>query len=295
MPPIKPGMWAVSPAEIDPQYLRFWRDLLGAWAMWSTNPFDLTRQANTSQGGGETLGPSKYGTALIFDGGGTTLQAPAPNFDLPDKQHFSCMALASRDAGTNEDAIFRTNDLGDDANVWFSLVYTGTNDLQPRFEIRDSSPAWHNTLANEVAYGDMHLIVGTFDEGTLKIYVDGVEENENATAGSTLVTPVSTPELAWGWYDAQASLLDGKLALTAAWNRTLSPADIGLLQLDPFGFIRPAPLFPSGLTVDLFATADGSIVDVVNELDAASPLWSSVDDDPDTPTDTDWINNAVDV
>jgi hypothetical protein len=44
----------------------------------------------------------------------------------------------------------------------------------------------------------------------------------------------------------------------------------------------------------LFATGDGTITDVVNELDAASPLWSSIDDDPATPTDSDWINNTED-
>lgn len=52
-------------------------------------------------------------------------------------------------------------------------------------------------------------------------------------------------------------------------------------------------VFDLALTVTLFATADGTITDVVNELDAASPLWSSIDDDPATPTDTDWVNNAI--
>ena len=52
--------------------------------------------------------------------------------------------------------------------------------------------------------------------------------------------------------------------------------------------------YTGGLTVTLFATADGTIVDVVNETDAASPLWSSIDDDPATPTDTDWVNNNID-
>ncbi len=52
-------------------------------------------------------------------------------------------------------------------------------------------------------------------------------------------------------------------------------------------------VFDLALTVTLYATSDGTVADVVNELDAASPLWSSIDDDPATPTDGDWINNAI--
>jgi hypothetical protein len=41
----------------------------------------------------------------------------------------------------------------------------------------------------------------------------------------------------------------------------------------------------------MLATADQGATDVVNELDATSPLFSSVNDDPDAPDDADWINN----
>jgi len=47
--------------------------------------------------------------------------------------------------------------------------------------------------------------------------------------------------------------------------------------------------------VNLYATLDGTVSNVVNELDASSPLWSSINDDPSTPTDSDWVNNAVEV
>lgn len=45
-------------------------------------------------------------------------------------------------------------------------------------------------------------------------------------------------------------------------------------------------------SAELFATADGSVADLLNELDAASPIWSSIDDDPASPVDTDWANNS---
>ena len=49
----------------------------------------------------------------------------------------------------------------------------------------------------------------------------------------------------------------------------------------------------SGVTVSLFPTGDGTIVDVVNELDTVVNLFASIDEDPDSPNDADWINNAV--
>jgi len=46
----------------------------------------------------------------------------------------------------------------------------------------------------------------------------------------------------------------------------------------------------------MYGTGDGTITDVVNELDTTVNLYQSVDDSPLSPTDTDWINNnAVEV
>ena len=51
-------------------------------------------------------------------------------------------------------------------------------------------------------------------------------------------------------------------------------------------------LYSGGLTVTLFATGDGTITDLEDETGATTGLWASIDDDPDTPTDTDWVNNV---
>lgn len=55
---------------------------------------------------------------------------------------------------------------------------------------------------------------------------------------------------------------------------------------------RPIPYGPTLPTLTLYATGDGTIVNVVNELDTTTNLYQSIDDDPSTPTDTDWINNT---
>lgn len=47
------------------------------------------------------------------------------------------------------------------------------------------------------------------------------------------------------------------------------------------------------LTVTLYATSDGTISSVVNELDTTTNLYQSVDDDPATPSDSDYINNTI--
>jgi hypothetical protein len=47
-------------------------------------------------------------------------------------------------------------------------------------------------------------------------------------------------------------------------------------------------------TVALSPTAQGAITDVVDEGDATSDLWASVDDLPSSPSDSDWNNNTDD-
>jgi hypothetical protein len=54
---------------------------------------------------------------------------------------------------------------------------------------------------------------------------------------------------------------------------------------------------PTGVatdTVSLFPTVDGTKTDVVDEGDATSDLFASIDDDPASPSDSDWNNNTDD-
>ncbi len=70
------------------------------------------------------------------------------------------------------------------------------------------------------------------------------------------------------------------------------------LFVEPFSmpvtrFVQIIEPLPVVLTFNMVATGDQLVSNVVNELDAASPLWSSVDDDIDSPDDADFINNAI--
>lgn len=56
------------------------------------------------------------------------------------------------------------------------------------------------------------------------------------------------------------------------------------------------PTFISGSvrpTAQLSVNGDGTGADVVNELNTTTNLWQSIDDDPASPTDTDWNNNRI--
>lgn len=46
-------------------------------------------------------------------------------------------------------------------------------------------------------------------------------------------------------------------------------------------------------SVLVYANGDGTIADVVDEGGATTDLYQSIDDDPDTPNDADWVNNQV--
>lgn len=47
------------------------------------------------------------------------------------------------------------------------------------------------------------------------------------------------------------------------------------------------------LFVSLYANGDGTGANVVDENDLTTNIWQSIDDDPRSPTDTDWINNTA--
>lgn len=64
--------------------------------------------------------------------------------------------------------------------------------------------------------------------------------------------------------------------------------------IDGVLFLRPPTFIPGAVTPSftIHANEDGTIVNVVDELDTTIDLFLSVDDDPATPTDSDWVNNT---
>ncbi len=59
--------------------------------------------------------------------------------------------------------------------------------------------------------------------------------------------------------------------------------------------VEVTPVAASTQSTSLLATGTQTTTDVVDETDATTDLHLSVDDDPASPDDNDWVNNAVDV
>jgi hypothetical protein len=90
--------------------------------------------------------------------------------------------------------------------------------------------------------------------------------------------------------DSNGAWSIGDIAFIAGWDRVLDAGEVRQLWQDPFGFVRPKveglPTFSS-----LYSTADGTLESVVDEIDSTTDLYDSINDDPEFPDDTDWINN----
>ncbi len=292
MPPTKPGRWAVSPAEIDPQWLHFWSGLIFCTPLFEGSglrSFDhagrVAASSNSTAGAWE---PSTHG--IGWSTFNTSGRMTFPGVPIPRGDSEITMFVAGRmsQAGdlTNGVITFAADNFGNDYAL--AINYAGVDDwaFNGAASLVNTWPAAED--------GDVHT-VGVVRKlgGATRFIGDGLFQAE--IAGAATLPNVRPDNIVLGGASQTDSLgLGVNTVIAYVWDRVLSDEDLARLHADPFGPVRPAPLFPSGLTVTLFATADGSITDVVNEADAASPLWSSIDDDPATPTDTDWVNNNID-
>ena len=153
-----------------------------------------------------------------------------------------------------------------------------------------------DTTAGTWPLGTSVLSIVRWDGATLEGFKYGLDGQLVGTNSSAESTNVSTGGQVGINYAADT--LGGAshdYTVAYAWDRHITDAEIRLLLDDPYGPIRMADPSPSGLTVSLFATATGTITAVVDETDATSDIHLSVDDDPASPTDADWMNSSVDI
>ncbi len=107
----------------------------------------------------------------------------------------------------------------------------------------------------------------------------------------------------WGYYDQSGFQEACDDSDSGTWECSTSDTDatgidwgidhtaISVAVFDQFAIETNSP--GSGTAVILLSTGDGTVSGVVSELDIASNLHQSIDDDPDSAIDTDWINNAT--
>ncbi len=292
MPSIKPGRWSVNLADVDPAYLDLWRGLVALVPLLegSGPPRDVVRHLGASDATGIWT-PTGLGYGYTTDQGTTNNLEFASSTDLAlsGDQIFSILVVVDVVSipTFSKGLVAHRSAFAD--GLWQLYSEEGVGIRWGFHNGSLQTVAWATVLQT----GQNVLLLTRRTGGEYELWVNGVSLGIQNDAGTFNLVANG---LAIGNLQTDTSNgLPGDYQLFAMWKgRSLSGADARLIQQDPFGLIRPALFIDAALTVTLFATADGTITDVVNEADASSPLWSSIDDDPASPTDTDWINNAID-
>lgn len=149
---------------------------------------------------------------------------------------------------------------------------------------------WRATGIDTTAFDTGVSVVNPMST-TIDIEAGGVAVGASTVTGNTGSTAwTGLTEVYDQFIAAEAAKMSGAhdsfVSAETAW--TVTATDTG--GANPFVLVVASW---SEATTSLFATADGTITDVVDEADTTVDLFASIDDDPDTPSDTDWINNAV--
>lgn len=257
MPLLKPPRWSVNSADIEPRYRDLWRDVV-----FVLNPsvsigdeIDLFAKHVTWPVGGVVSEPTQWGQGWRANTAGSVTGVSLPL----DIDSCSVMVVADWD----------NNGVGGQ-----SCLVKRSDVVASRSFVLNHSPAGLIVLATNVESSSSATSVGTVDgpvvvvvtnDGTdasagAKFYFDGVLDS--STAGVTGNDNTSTWVFGQLAADSTNALFDGRLVLAVLWDRVLSPAEVTLLQLDPFGMLRPA-LLETETALDNIIATDMRAVSVV--------------------------------
>ena len=290
MPLVKPGRWSVNPADIDPAWSWFWK-YAGHAAVYNEGagaPFDYaTRQVATVTNTDWSL--TALGVGPRRDTTGERLRWSArEDFQLFGDVNFSVGIVLNK--LTSNGGLIVARD-GTDNGFWEFVNDSGTAvSFQWRVGGGQQSVNWTGLTAGSATSFFVARRVG----GVYELWVDGVSQGTQTNTTAPATSRAHDLEIGRRGNNS-ASVLGTYLASYVWEGLALNDGLVQQLVQDPFGMFRPVLFITDvvDLTVTLLATGDGTIIEVVNELDAVSPLWSSIDDDIDSPDDSDWINNAI--
>ncbi|GAA1939693.1 hypothetical protein GCM10009738_11110 [Kitasatospora viridis] len=203
---------------------------------------NLTKSADASAGnhpltmsgnvGFDGYAKGKQGAA-VFDGAGGSAATSGPVLDTT--KSFSVSAWANLQQLGSANQTFAVQQ-GSTASG-FSLDYVGSSGHwqfgRPNADTMNSSHV--QAVSNAAATTGWHHLVGTWDatSGTMRLYVDGVAQNSTATD--------TTPFAANGplvigrgyWNGTPTNFVNGEVTDVQAYQRVLSPADVGALYSGP--------------------------------------------------------------
>ncbi len=287
--PVKPGIW--TPSQSMSAHPRLWEGLVFAAPIWETGATTLTNiVTGVRNNAGDTpvwgLGP--YGPQInLASGENGAADWPAGEGRFIAASDFVFAALCRLDGTpTTSSSIMGAYSATDDNGYYLAFNSSGycTSDgIQAlTVSVNHDGQGWvwvmfyrsgdYFELSTYTAEGAQLGVatgndVNTLTEDDCFIYV-GFDENV-------------TMAVAYVWRVANDYMLNG----------AGSP-----IVPDPFSVLRQklTPTFPAiAPSTVLYATGDGTIQSVVNELDTTTNLYQSVDDDPTTPTDSDFVNNRL--
>lgn len=210
--------------------------------------------------------------------------------------------VAFRSTNVDSNTSYFTMGTATGAGLWM-MGFHGAGAGRWRFGVNSEEMYWSTNPAN----GEDYVAIVTYPGGgadltAVNLYVNGVLQGSKSYSGTGSTVPntsFTTIRMGFGRPSTSGlySFPDQSVVAGGVWNRVLTFDEIQRISHDPFALIRPRdtiviPSAAAGTTYTLYATADGTISSIVNELDTTTNLYQSVDDDPATPTDSDWVNNV---
>lgn len=117
----------------------------------------------------------------------------------------------------------------------FQMNWDNAGSGQPTVQVSRGGFSSADMLTTMVG-GQWYLCVGTYEDGALICYIDGLETDTNATPTGAIAD--SSPELGIGSRANGNEPFRGEIAFAAMWDRVLAPSEVKDMALDPWGLIR---------------------------------------------------------
>lgn len=156
------------------------------------------------------------------------------------------------------------------------------------------NPVTDVSLESNASGDETHAGFTPTNDGSIIFFVVGDYTNDTNTVTNMAAATLGVMEPKWfeAWSTGGSDCL---ISVTARYLPSGATGDFTWSQSNTTTksvVFAVAPL--AAFVASLYATATQTISDVVDETDATSNLHESIDDDPASPNDADWINNTDD-
>lgn len=205
----------------------------------------------------------KYGNCLSFDGYNDYIGInDSASLDITTEITVETWIKADQWAPDDYDSPFVTKASGADWGVW-NLVHK-VNDVPTgltgfRFEMVIDGTRYQVWSATQGQTNQWYHLAGTFNGTTMRLYVNGVEEDSSVYPGTINTNDLSLQIGKQWWYWGNYSYFDGIIDEVRIWNRTLSPEEINVSYYS-------TPLIIKSFPEEQFTAISSSKVNALNNL-----------------------------